>query len=44
MNQGRISDWTDGTIGRIIDIMNGDGEQWLRHGNRYRDEVAQSKY
>ena len=44
VNQGRISDWTDGTIGRIIDIMNGDGEQWLRHGNRYRDEVAQSKY
>lgn len=44
VNQGRISDWTDGTIGRIIDIMSGDGEQWLRHGNRYRDEVAQSKY
>jgi len=44
VNQGKISDWTDGTIGRIIDIMNGDGEQWLRHGNRYRDEVAQSKY
>ena len=44
VNQGKISDWTDGTIGRIIDIMKGDGEYWLRHGNRYRDEVAQSKY
>jgi glycosyltransferase involved in cell wall biosynthesis len=43
-NQGKISDWNDGTIDRMIDIMQGNGEQWLRSGNRYRDYVAESKY
>jgi len=43
-NMGKISDWTDGTIDRMIDIMQGKGEQWLRSGNRYRDHVAQPKY
>ena len=41
---GKISDWTDGTIDRMLDIMQGNGEQWLRSGNRYRDHVAESKY
>ena len=41
---GKISDWTNGTINRMIDIMQGNGEQWLRGGNRYRDHVAESKY
>jgi glycosyltransferase involved in cell wall biosynthesis len=41
---GKISDWTNGTIDRMIDIMQGNGEQWLRSGNRYRDHVAESKY
>ena len=44
INQGKISDWTDGTIDRMIDIMQGQGEQWLRSGNRYRDHVAEHKY
>jgi len=44
INMGRISDWTDGTIDRICDIMEGKGEQWRRDGNRYRDHVAESKY
>ena len=43
-NQGKISDWNNGTIDRMIDIMQGNGEQWLRSGNRYRDYVAKPKY
>jgi len=41
---GKISDWTSGTIDRYIDIMQGNGEQWNRNSNRYRDEVATKKY
>ena len=41
---GRISDWTDGTIDRMIDIMTGIGEQWRRDGKHYRDFAAESKY
>jgi len=43
-NMGLISDWTDGTIDRVIDIMEGKGTEWLRTGNRYRDHVASAKY
>lgn len=43
-NMGKISNWTNGTIDRMIDIMQGTGEQWLRDGNRYRDHVAEAKY
>jgi len=42
--QGQISDWNNGTIDRIIDIIQGTGEQWNRAGNRYRDHVAGAKY
>lgn len=41
---GKISDWTDGTIDRYIDIMQGKGEQWRRDSNRYRDFVSEKKY
>jgi len=41
---GKISDWTSATIGRYIDIMEGNGEQWRRDTNRYRDYVAERKY
>jgi hypothetical protein len=41
---GKISDWTDATIDRYIDIMQGNGEQWRRDSNRYRDHVAERKY
>jgi glycosyltransferase involved in cell wall biosynthesis len=44
VRQGHISDWTNGTIDRMIDIMTGKGEQWRRDGNRYRDHVSESKY
>jgi len=43
-NMGKISDWTDGTIDRMIDIMQGSGEKWRRDGNRYRDFTSESKY
>jgi hypothetical protein len=53
--QGKISDWNDGTIDRILDIMETAGtvaegglgckaQQWNRAGNRYRDHVSGSKY
>jgi len=41
---GKISDWTSATIDRYIDIMQGNGEQWRRDSNRYRDYVAETKY
>ena len=44
MDVGRISDWTSATIDRYIDIMQGNGEQWRRDDNRYRDHVAVKKY
>lgn len=45
-NMGKISNWTNGTIDRMLDIM---GERyvkstWERSGNRYRDHVAEEKY
>ena len=43
-NMGKISDWTSSTIDRYIDIMQGNGEQWRRDDNRYRDSVAENKY
>jgi hypothetical protein len=43
-NMGLISDWNDGAIDRVVDIMEGNGEQWNRAGNRYRDQVASAKY
>lgn len=43
-NVGKISDWTNNTIDRYLDIMQGNGEQWNRNSNRYRDEVAKRKY
>jgi len=41
---GKVSDWTSATIDRYIDIMQGNGEQWRRDSNRYRDYVAETKY
>ena len=43
-SMGQISDWTDGTIDRMIDIMTGTGEQWRRDGRHYRTPVSESKY
>lgn len=43
-NMGLISDWNDGTVDRIVDIITGQGGQWSRANNRYRDHVAHEKY
>lgn len=43
-NMGRISDWTDGTIDRICDILQGTGEQWLRDSVDYRKHTHENKY
>ena len=43
-NMGLISDWNNSTVDRIVDILSGNGEQWNRAGNRYRDHVAHEKY
>lgn len=43
-NQGRISNWTDGTIDRICDIMEGSGEKWARNDKSYRNNLSKSKY
>ena len=43
-NMGLISDWNNGTIDRVVDILLGNGEHWNRKGNRYRDHVAEDKY
>jgi hypothetical protein len=43
-NQGRISDWTNGTVDRIVDIIEGKGEQWLRMSTDYRRHTHESKF
>ena len=43
-NQGKISTWTDGTIDRIVDILEGKGESWLRMSTDYRKYTRESKY
>ena len=43
-SMGKISDWTDGTIDRMLDIMTGKGEQWRRDGPHYRTPVSEAKY
>jgi hypothetical protein len=43
-NMGLISDWNNATVDRVVDIITGQGEQWNRAGNRYRDHVAEAKY
>ena len=43
-NMNNISMWTDGTIDRIVDILEGKGENWLRMSNDYRKHTRESKY
>ena len=44
VNQGKISDYNNGTIDRICDILEGKGEQWLRNTVDYRKHTSESKY
>lgn len=41
---GEISDWTNKTIDRCVDIMQGNGEQWARNDRQYRNRVSEKKY
>ena len=43
-NMGKISDWTNGTVDRICNIIEGKGEQWLRMSRDYRKHTVTSKY
>jgi hypothetical protein len=46
-NMGLISDWNNGTVDRICDIIehhNPTSSEWYRGDNRYRDHVAGAKY
>lgn len=43
-NIGRISDWNNGTIDRVCDILEGSGESWLRMSTDYRKHTHESKY
>jgi len=43
-NMGKISTWTDATIDRICDILEGSGEQWLRTSTDYRRHTHESKF
>jgi hypothetical protein len=43
-SQGKISDWTNGTIDRICDILEGKGEQWKRMSTDYRKHTHEGKY
>jgi hypothetical protein len=42
--QGKISAWTNGAIDRTVDIVTGQGQQWLRTGVDYRNHVSATKY
>lgn len=41
---GKISDYNNGTIDRIVDILEGNGQQWLRMDSDYRKHTRESKY
>ena len=43
-NMGKISDYNNGTIDRIVDILQGRGEDMLRMSVDYRKHTRESKY
>ena len=43
-NLGKISDWTNGCIDRVVDILQGHGEEWRRDSVDYRQHSRQAKY
>ncbi len=44
VNMGKISDYNNGTIDRICDILDGKGEKYLRMSSDYRKHTRESKY
>ena len=43
-NMGKISDYNNGTIDRIVDILQGHGENMLRMSTDYRKHTRENKY
>ena len=43
-NMGKISDYTDGTIDRICDILEGNGNKYRRMHMDYRSQTRRAKY
>jgi hypothetical protein len=43
-NMGKISDYTNNTVDRICDILEGTGEKYLRMSTDYRKYTKESKY
>ena len=43
-NMGKISDYTDSTIDRICDILEGKGSKYLRISSDYRKHTREAKY
>ena len=43
-SMGRISDYNNGTIDRICDILEGNGDKYLRMGKDYRKHTRESKF
>jgi hypothetical protein len=43
-NMGKISDYNNGTIDRICDILEGKGEKYLRMSVDYRKHTREGKY
>ena len=43
-DMGRISDYNNGTIDRIVDILEGTGEQWKRMDVDYRKHAHKAKF
>ncbi len=43
-NMGKISDYNDGTIDRICDILEGKGSKYLRISSDYRKHTREAKY
>ena len=43
-NMGKISDYTNNTVDRICDILEGTGDQYLRMSTDYRKYTKESKY
>jgi hypothetical protein len=41
---GAVSDWQNGTVGRTLDILEGNGEEWTRNTLAYRKYVAIPKF
>jgi hypothetical protein len=44
VNMGKISNYNDGTIDRICDVLQGKGEKYLRMSTDYRKHTRESKF